>query len=378
MIADLAGEHVEAHVSSLLAKVAAEFENKPFIPARFFSHGDLQTFGAYLWPSRFRLPDTTGDEERFFEVEPGSRVLGLCRWQPDRTHHPTLVLWHGLEGSATSAYMLATAAKAFARGFNVVRMNVRNCGGTEHLTPTLYHGGLTNDLRVVIDELIGQDRLPGIVIAGFSLGGNLTLKLTGEYADKPPAQLKAVAAVSPSVDLQASCDVINQKRNVVYHRNFLYYLKRRLRLKKSLFPDLYDTTDLRLIRSIEQFDDRYVAPAFGFADARDYYAKASAKELLKRIRVPTLIIHAQDDPFVPLSPIEHALAEPNPRVLLITPPRGGHVAFISANSENEDRFWAENRLVDFCEMVATYEGLIDSPPQSRSRLLSGREHSTAG
>jgi len=353
MIADLAGEHVETNVSSLLAKVAAEFESKPFTPARFFSQGDLQTFGAYLWPTRFRLPDTTGDDARFFEVEPGSRVLARCRWQMDRTAHPTLALWHGLEGSATAPYMLATAAKAFARGFNVVRMNVRNCGGTEHLTPTLYHGGLTHDLRFVIEELITRDRLPGIVIAGFSLGGNLTLKLAGEYGDKPPAQLKAVAAISPSVDLQATCDAINQKRNVFYHRNFLLHLKRRIRVKKSLFPDLYDTTGLRLIRTIEQFDDRYVAPAFGFADARDYYAKASAKRFLVSIRVPTLIIHAQDDPFIPLSPIQEGLRESNPYILLITPPRGGHVAFISANSESEDRFWAENRLVDFCEIVAS-------------------------
>ncbi len=353
MIADLAGEHVELRVSSLLAKVAAEFENKPFIPARFMSQGDLQTLGAYLWPSRFRLPDATGDEERFFEVEAGSRVLARCRWQTDRTKHSTLVLWHGLEGSSTSPYMLATAAKAFARGFNVVRVNVRNCGGTEHLTPTLYHGGLTNDLRVVIEELIDHDRLPSIVIAGFSLGGNMTLKLAGEYGDEPPEQLKAIAAISASVDLQAGCDVINQKRNVVYHRDFLYYLKRRIRVKKSLFPDLYDTSGLRLIRSIEQFDDRYIAPAFGFANARDYYAKASANRFLNRIRIPTLIIHAQDDPFVPLAPIREALAEPNPHVLLITPPRGGHVAFVSTNSADEDRFWAENRLVDFCEIAAS-------------------------
>src|SRR5262249_2790461 len=117
--------------------------------------------------------------------------------------------------------------------------------------------------------------------------------------------------------------------------------------------DLYDTTALRQIRSIEQFDDRYIAPAFGFDDARDYYAKASARRFLRRIRVPTLIIHAQDDPFIQLSPIQEALREPNPHIVLIAPPRGGHVAFISANPEAEDRFWAENRLVDFCEIVAS-------------------------
>lgn len=355
MIVELADERAdEQRVASLLAKVAGHFKDKPFTPARFLTQGDLQTFGAFLWPLRLRAPDTTGDEERFFEVEPGSRVLARCRWQDNRAAHPTLVMWHGLEGSATSAYMLATAAKAFASGFNVLRMNVRNCGGTEHLTPTLYHGGLTHDLRVVIDELINQDRLPSIIIAGFSLGGNMTLKLAGEYGNDAPKELKAVAAISPSVDLQACTDVLNQTRNVVYHRNFLYYLKRRLRVKKSLFPDLYDTTGLRLIRSIEQFDDRYIAPAFGFADARDYYAKASARRFLTRIRVPTLIIHAHDDPFIPISPLKDELREPHPHILLITPTQGGHVAFISANSQDEDRFWAENRLVEFCELVANY------------------------
>src|ERR1051326_8841077 len=201
MIADFAIERAdEERVSSLPAKVAAEFQNRPFIPARYLTQGDIQTLGAYFWPARLRLQDTTNDEERFFEVERGSQVLARCRWHPDRTQHPTLVMWHGLEGSATSAYMLTTAAKAFARGFNVIRMNVRNCGGTEHLTPTLYHGGLTDDLRVIIEELINRYHLPNIIIAGFSLGGNLTLKLAGEYGDDPPEQLKAVAAISPSID----------------------------------------------------------------------------------------------------------------------------------------------------------------------------------
>jgi predicted alpha/beta-fold hydrolase len=122
-------------------------------------------------------------------------------------------------------------------------------------------------------------------------------------------------------------------------------------VKKSLFPDLYDTTGLRLIRSIEQFDDRYIAPAFGFAGARDYYAKASARRFLTRIRVPTLIIHAHDDPFIPISPLQEELREPHPHILLMTPTQGGHVAFISANSQDEDRFWAENRLVEFCELT---------------------------
>src|SRR6185436_12721669 len=153
MIADLTDARAHnQRTPSLLAQIAARFEDKPFVPARFFTQADLQTFGAYFWPSRFRLRDTTGDEERLFKVDPDTQVLARCRWQPDRNHNPTLVMWHGLEGSAASRYMIATAAKAFGRGFNAVRMNIRNCGGTEHLTPTLYHGGLTHDLRVVVDE----------------------------------------------------------------------------------------------------------------------------------------------------------------------------------------------------------------------------------
>jgi predicted alpha/beta-fold hydrolase len=365
MIADLTDARYEKHAPSLLTQVTAKFQEKPFVPARFFTQGDMQTLAAYFWPGRFRPRDDSEDEERLFEVDQGTRVLARCRWQPDRTQHPTLVLWHGLEGSSASAYMLTTAAKLFQRGFNVVRMNIRNCGGTEHLTPTLYHGGLTHDLRAVLDELINQDRLPRIVLAGFSLGGNLTLKLTGELGDDAPAHLKGVVAISPSVDLQACSDLLLNSRNLVYHRNFLYYLKRRIELKQRLYPELYDSSALSRIRSLVQFDDHYVAPAFGFADARDYYAKASALPHLGRIRVPTLIIHAQDDPFIPYTPLENALnpqrqsdapsdvqTTDNENILLVSPPRGGHVAFVSTDSLEEDRFWAENRLVDFSEIVA--------------------------
>ncbi|MFY9618619.1 MAG: alpha/beta fold hydrolase [Pyrinomonadaceae bacterium] len=354
----------EERAPSLLAQVTAKFQEKPFVPARFFTQGDMQTLAAYFWPGRFRPRDVTEDEERLFEVEPGSQVLARCRWQPNRAQHPTMVLWHGLEGSSASAYMLTTAAKIFQRGFNVVRMNIRNCGGTEHLTPTLYHGGLTHDLRAVLVELINQDRLPRIVIAGFSLGGNLTLKLAGEWADEAPDQLKGVVAISPSADLQASSDLLHQPRNFVYHRNFLYFMKLRIALKQRLYPELYDSSALGRISSLVQFDDQYVAPAFGFADARDYYAKASALPHLSRIRVPTLIVHAQDDPFIPYTPLEKflnpqpqsesssvVLTTENENVLLVGPARGGHVAFVGADSLDEDRFWAENRLVDFSEIV---------------------------
>ena len=336
----------ETSVTDLLARIARIFESKPFIPHPLLKQGDAQTIGAYLWPRRFRSGDRTGDEERLFEVEPGSQVLARCRWQPNRTEQPTLVMWHGMEGSTASSYMLTTADKMFRAGFNVVRVNFRNCGGTEHLSPTLYHGGLTGDLRAVIDELISRDRLPAFFVAGYSLGGNMVLKLCGEYGDNSPLELKAVCAVSPSIDLRASTSLIARRRNWIYQQDFLRRLKNRIKIKEKLFPDVYDSSILSGIRSVEQFDNRYVAPHFGFADANDYYAKASSRPFIGRIRVPTLIIHAKDDPFIPFEPLRDPSIASNPYVLLITTERGGHVAFVSSSS-GEERFWAECRLVEF-------------------------------
>ncbi|MDQ1388403.1 MAG: uncharacterized protein QOF56_1857 [Acidobacteriaceae bacterium] len=341
----------ETSISELLARLAHEFQSRPFIPHRLLKQGDAQTIGAYLWPRRLRSGDRTGDEERFFDVEPGSQVLARCRWQPNRTEQPTLVMWHGMEGSTASSYMLTTARKMFGAGFNVVRVNFRNCGGTEHLSPTLYHGGLTNDLRVVIDELIARDGLSRLFVAGFSLGGNMVLKLAGEYGESPPAEVKAFCAISPAVDLRASTNLMAQRRNWIYQQDFLRRLKNRIKVKEGLFPDRYDSSLLRDVRSVEQFDNRYIAPLFGFADANDYYAKASSLPFISRIRLPTLIMHAQDDPFIPFAPLRDPAIAANPYVLLLAPERGGHVAFVSA-SNGEDRFWAENRLVDFFRQMA--------------------------
>ncbi|MDQ3174737.1 MAG: alpha/beta fold hydrolase [Acidobacteriota bacterium] len=339
-----------AAVRVFLSEVAQVFADKPFEPHPVFRGGHAQTLASFAWPRRFRLR-APGDETRLFEVAPNTRVLAHCRWHDNRAAHPTIVLWHGIEGSSDAVYMFATAQKAFRAGFNVVRMNLRNCGGTEHLTPTLYHGGLSEDLRAVVRELIERDGLSRLFLIGFSLGGNMVLKLAGEYGEHPPKEIIAGSAISPSIDLDASANSICQRSNWVYHRDFVRRLKNRIRLKGKLYPEVYDTSEIHLIRTIREFDERFTAVAHGFANAADYYDKASALRVMDKIRVPTLIIHAQDDPFIPFAPLRDPSVGANPYILLLGPERGGHVAFVAAAANEEDRFWAENRVLEFCRMA---------------------------
>jgi predicted alpha/beta-fold hydrolase len=337
---------------SILARAHALFATKPFSPHSLFRRGHAQTLAAFAWPRGFRF-HSEKDEERYFPVATDVKVLAHCCWQTDRRQHPTIVIWHGIEGSSASVYMLAMAEKGFRAGFNIVRMNFRNCGGTEHLTPTLYHGGLTEDLRFVIAELIEKDQLTNMVVVGFSLGGNLVIKLAGEYGDDPPQEIVGIAAVSPSVDLTSSADLILKRSNWLYQQDFVRRLKNRIRTKQRLFPALYDTSGLRQIRTLREFDERYTAPANGFRDAEDYYYRASSLRVAARIRIPTLIIHAEDDPFIPIAPLRDSAFADNPYILLVAPKHGGHVAFISETlNGDEDRFWAENRVLEFCKLAA--------------------------
>ncbi len=369
-------------VSAFLARVAQLFAVKAFQPHQFFRGGHAQTLAAFAWPRRHKFK-AVHDQERLFETAPDVKILAHCRWQSNPTDHPTMIILHGIEGSSESTYMLSTAEKSFNAGFNVVRMNLRTCGGTEHLTPTIYHGGLTDDLRAVVTELIERDQVPRIFLAGFSLGGNLVLKLAGEYGDNPPPEVISVCAVSPSIDLQASAELIKQRSNWLYQQDFVRRLKHRMRIKHKLFPEKYDISKLPAVRTLREFDDQFTAPAHGFSGADDYYYRASSIRVIDRIHIPTLMIHAHDDPFIPFSPMCDPAIINNPCILLIGTERGGHVAFISSDPSNshsnseerlaeesesteasvnsslithhsslvEDRFWAENRVVEFCKLA---------------------------
>jgi uncharacterized protein len=322
----------------------------PFIPHPALKNAHAQTLGGALFRRRFKLA-LENAEARLFDVAPDAQALARCSWQADRASKPTLLLAHGMEGSTESRYMLGTAEKALGAGYNVVRLNFRNCGGTEHLTPTLYHAGLTEDIKHIIAELIERDRIREIYLAGFSLGGNVVLKLAGEYAESIPPQVRGVIAVSPSIDLKSCADAIEMRSNLIYHWNFILSLRGRLRRKARLFPDRYDTSRLRGVWTIRKFDDVYTAPHAGFRNVAHYYERASALPFISRITAPTLIIHAKDDPFIPFEPFERPELTANPNVSLLAPDNGGHVGFISANNAGDKRFWAETMAIEFVNLL---------------------------
>src|ERR1039458_1578991 len=210
----------------------------PFEPHPLLRSPNMQTMASTYWRRRFpRLPASTPRE---FETEPGTRILGECHWQQSPRECPTLVLVHGLEGSSQSGYMLGLAQRAFAFGWNAIRLNQRNCGGTESLTPTLYHSGLSGDYRAVLFELIERDALSEIFFAGYSMGGNLVLKMAGELAGGAPPQLRGIAAVCPCLDLALCADAVALPENFVYQWHFVRSLKDRMRRKAKLFPGRFD------------------------------------------------------------------------------------------------------------------------------------------
>jgi predicted alpha/beta-fold hydrolase len=330
-------------------EIVKQLFHKPFISHSALRNAHAQTIISKLIPRRTPRLDRQS-EPRFFDVEPGVRVLAHCSWQQDRGRHPTVLILHGLEGSAESSYMLGTAEKALAAGFNVIRINQRNCGGTEDLTPTLYHAGLTDDLRQIISELIENDCVREVSLVGFSLGGNIALKLAGELGSAAPAPLKRVVAISPSLDLPSCADAIEARSNLLYHMSFLLSLRGRMRRKARLYPDRYDESRLRGVWSIREFDSVYTAPHSGFRDVADYYERASALPHIKRIAVPALIIQSRDDPFIPFAPFESQEVASNPNVALMATDHGGHVGFLAAAAEGGDRFWAEARTVEFLRL----------------------------
>jgi predicted alpha/beta-fold hydrolase len=338
-------------------------ECQPFHPRPWLANPHLQTILGNLLPRPSHLPAPVA---QLVEVAPArgkqiaSQVLCECHWQPEaeRAARPTVLLLHGLEGSSQSQYVVGNANKLWRAGCNIIRMNMRNCappkGGRNaadmaRLTPTLYHSGLSNDVLRVVQFFAAAYALRSIALIGYSMGGNLVLKLAGELGTDAPPELRCVVGVSPAVDLAASADALHAPANRFYERRFLRALLRRFRRKTMLFPRAFDPQIATGITSLRDFDDRITALYSGFQSADDYYYRAAAARVLDRIAVPTLILHAADDPFIRFTPETRAQIAANPHITWLETEHGGHCAFLGQanHAAGDDGYWAETTALRF-------------------------------
>lgn len=315
-----------------------------FEPHPWFRGGHAQTIAGRYLPSRAaRLPSTYHE----IELEDGDRLSVVestpPRWVPPG---PLALLVHGLAGCAQSPYVARVAAKLVARGVRTVRMNLRGCGSGFGLARGIYNAGRTEDLRAVACWMAG--RAPGspLGLVGFSLGANLVLKLAAEAADEPLDGLDCVLAANPPLDLSWCCRHLQRPENRIYDRNFVRLLRRDVMRLHARFPEL-GPVDLRGVRSLYDFDDRYTAPRNGFRNAEDYYERSSAGPLVGRITVPGLVVHAEDDPFIPPEPIRRVTYPPD--VVLDLLPQGGHLGYFSRNAWRGDRRWLDARFAAWLE-----------------------------
>jgi len=338
---------------------AHDFFGEPFRPRRFLAGGHAQTIAGNFLPRQNLLPPP---DERLFSVEPEVQVLCHCHWQAERKTAMTLVIVHGLEGSSDSQYVIGTGSKAWTAGMSVVRMNMRNCGDTEHLGPTLYNSSMSGDVGAIVQTLIADDGLQQLALLGYSMGGNLVLKLLGEWGEQAPPAVRAGIGVSPAMDLASSADALHDPANRMYEWKFLRGLRRRILRKAALYPDRYNVgrRDVRGMRSLRDFDDRITAPYCGFRDAQDYYTRAASANVLDRVAVPTLVLHAEDDPFIRVLPQTREKLLRNPNITYVETPRGGHCAFL-ADPNGYDGRWAERQAIAFIQRVERRQPVKLSP-----------------
>ena len=256
-----------------------------------------------------------------------------------------VLVCHGLEGSSEGAYVKGMVRAFNRRGWDAVALNFRGCSGEPNRLRRFYHSGSSDDLWTALEGIRAKQEQP-VSIVGFSLGGNVTLKLLGELGEKTPDWLKGAVAISVPCDLKSSGEVMAQSTNRIYMGRFLRDLRQKLKGKRSRFPVEMDDTDYHRVRSFRDFDDRYTAPLHGFRDAEDYWARCSSRFFLDAIRCPALLINAADDPFLSAECFPRALAMGHRFVHLEIPEQGGHVGFVGGGLQ-PDEYYTERRALEF-------------------------------
>jgi predicted alpha/beta-fold hydrolase len=307
---------------------------RPFIPLVRNPH--LLTILGNFWPRKFDFSPWPV-ESRLIRTEPDTQVLVQTQWP----EHPRaeVVFVHGLEGGGNAGYIVSMAHACLSAGFATHRFHMRTCGRTEHLTNTLYHAGLTSDLQVFLREREGP-RQP-LFLVGFSLGGNVVLKLAGELGDAAQELIRGVCAISTPIDLGACARRIGAPDNHLYERRFVKRMRDRL-----IATGRYTGEQFRHARSIYAIDDQITAPSFGFGTADRYYETQSAGRFLDRIRIPALLVQAKDDTFIPFKVFDHPAFRTNPHLTLLATEYGGHLGFLQRHGR---RFWLDEIVTDWIE-----------------------------
>jgi uncharacterized protein len=288
-----------------------------------------------------KVPGVTYERERIETLD--GDFLDLD-WSRSGTRRLAVVL-HGLEGDSGRPYVKGMVKALNAGAWDAVAMNLRGCSGEPNRKIRMYHSGETGDLNRVISHVTSSGVYDDLALVGFSLGGNIVLKYLGERGLKTPRVVKAAVAISVPCDLRACSDRIEELRNRLYLKRFLKMLRKKIQAKALILPGQIDDNGYEAIRTLKQFDDRYTAGLHGFKDANDYYEKSSSRPLLPNISVPTLLINAQDDPFLSSECFPVQEAQANPHLFLEMPRHGGHVGFMASSPRGE--YWSETRATDF-------------------------------
>jgi predicted alpha/beta-fold hydrolase len=291
-----------------------------------------------MWLERLRTPD--GDQVHLYhrDVSPAG---------------PRLFLLHGLEGSVRSHYVQGIVRGAEANGWSSTLLVFRGCGPELNSGPRMYHSGETSDLRFALETITSRFPSQRLFLAGVSLGGNVLLKYLGEDPGRVPGQVLGAAAVSVPYDLEAGSRHLQQGFARVYDRHFLKSLRRKALMKLEQHPGLFDRSRALGAQSIEDFDDAVTGPVHGFTGSNDYYTRSSSIHFLTRIAIPTLLLSAEDDPFLPVEILHRVreIAAKNSRLTVEFTAQGGHVGFLAGNIPFRPYHWAERRILSFFDTL---------------------------
>ncbi|MEO7455956.1 MAG: hydrolase [Gemmatimonadaceae bacterium] len=336
------GPYLDDH--SALVNLTSELT---YTPAWWVPGAHLQT----LWGKLARRSRPLAVRAERWATPDGDEVELQRLDAPSGTRPPRLVVLHGLEGTIRSHYLRGVMSAARARGWAADALIFRGCNGEVNRVPRMYHSGETSDLDFVVRRLVHEHPGQPVVLAGFSLGGNVLLKWLGENGDNLPSEVRAAAAVSVPFDLERGARKLERGFSRIYTHHFLRSLRQKALAKLARFPGLFDPIRLAQARSLFEFDDCVTSPLHGFAGASDYYTRSSSLQYIGGVHRPTLLLSSYDDPFLPPEVLYavSVVARNNPDIAVEFWKYGGHVGFVSGHIPFAPAYYAEQRVVEFLE-----------------------------